>query len=192
LALATLSLGGMLPSVSQLARKLVTEDEFLSLPETMQRQELLDGELIVSPSPSYQHQEMLGRLYVALRQWAATQPGPVTVCMAPLDVRVAPNRVLQPDAFVSFARLDPKQQGPIAQVPELCVEVLSSNRVYDRLTKRFVYGEAGVQELWTVEPTGAVERWWGPGLSQSELLTERLVSPVLPGFELDLAGLRVE
>ena len=62
----------------------------------------------------------------------------------------------------------------------------------DRVTKRFVYGEAGVKELWTVEPTGAVERWWGSGLSQSEFLTERLVSPLLPGFELDLSQLLVE
>jgi Uma2 family endonuclease len=178
--------------MSQLARRLVTEEEFLSLPETMQRQELLDGELLMSPSPTYQHQEMLRRLVIALSAWAATQRETVTIGLAPLDVRVAPNRILQPDVFVLFARLDPKQQGPVSQVPELCVEVLSSNRVYDRLTKRFVYGEAGVQELWTVEPTGAVERWWGPGLSQSELLTERLVSPVLLGFELDLAQLRVE
>lgn len=112
--------------------------------------------------------------------------------MAPLDVRVGPNRILQPDVFISFARLDPKQQGPITRIPELCVEVLSTNRIYDRLTKRFVYAEAGVQELWTVEPTGAVERWWGTGLNQSELLTERLVSPLLAGFELDLAQLRIE
>lgn len=178
--------------MSQPARRLVTEDEFLSLPETMQRQELLDGELVMSPSPSYQHQEMLRRLILALSAWAETQPAPLTVAMAPLDVRVAPNRILQPDAFVSFARLDPKQAGPVRRIPELCVEVLSNNRVYDRLTKRFVYAEAGVEELWTVEPSGAVERWWGTGLNQSELLTERLVSPLLPGFDLDLAKLRVE
>jgi Uma2 family endonuclease len=178
--------------VSRLARRLVTEEEFLSLPETTQRQELLDGELLMSPSPTYQHQEILRRLVIALSAWAATQREAVTIGLAPLDVRVAPNRILQPDVFILFARLDPTQQGPVALIPELCVEVLSSNRVYDRLTKRFVYAEAGVQELWTVEPTGAVERWWGSGLNQSELLTERLVSPLLPGFELDLAQLRVE
>lgn len=62
------------------------------------------------------------------------------------------------------------------------MEVLSSNRAHDRLAKRFAYAEAGVAELWTIEPTGSVERWTGPGLSQSEMLSERLVSPLLPGF----------
>jgi Uma2 family endonuclease len=178
--------------VSQLGRRLVTEEEFLSLPETMQRQELLDGELLMSPSPTYQHQEMLRRLVIALSAWAETQREAVTIGLAPLDVRVAANRILQPDAFILFDRLDPRQSGPVTRIPELCVEVLSSNRIYDRLTKRFVYAEAGVQELWTVEPTGAVERWWGIGLNQSELLTERLVSRLLPGFELDLSQLRVD
>jgi Uma2 family endonuclease len=178
--------------MAHLARRLVSEAEFLALPETTQRLELIDGELIVSPSPSYQHQEALSRLIVSLRNWAAAQARPVTIGLAPLDVRFAPDRVLQPDAFVLFAHLPANHAGPIEQIPELCVEVLSQNRAHDRLTKRFVYAEAGVAELWTVEPTGSVERWSGPGLSQSQLLTERLVSPLLPGFELDLAGLRID
>lgn len=176
----------------QLARRLVSEAEFRSLPETTQRLELFDGELIVSPSPSYQHQEMLSRIVVALRQWARSQHQPVTIGLAPLDVRFGPDRILQPDAFVLFERPPPTHEGPIQSVPVLCVEVLSSNRAHDRLTKRFAYAEAGVAELWTVEPTGSVERWTGAGLSQSELLTERLHSPLLPGFDLDLAELHID
>jgi Uma2 family endonuclease len=178
--------------MAQLARQLVSEAEFRSLPETTERVELMDGELIVSPSPSYQHQEMLSRLVVALRLWAGAQQRPVTIGLAPLDVRFGRERILQPDAFVLFERLSAAQEGPIDRVPELCVEVLSSNRAHDRLTKRFAYAEAGVRELWTVEPTGSVERWTGAGLSQSELLTERLQSPLLPGFELALQELRVD
>lgn len=177
--------------MAQLARTLVTEAEFLSLPESSQRIELVDGELIVSPSPSYQHQEVLSRLVVALRRWAAEQTLPVTVGLAPLDVRFAAGRILQPDAFVLFATLAGDHEGPVDRIPELCVEVLSNNRAYDRLTKRFIYAEAGVAELWTVEPAGSVERWSGPGLSQSELLNERLTSTLLPGFELDVSELRV-
>ena len=40
---------------------------------------------------------------------------------------------------------------PITAVPELIIEVLSSNRSYDRLAKRFVYEEAGVHEYWMVD-----------------------------------------
>jgi Uma2 family endonuclease len=181
----------ILADVSQLARQLVSESEYLSLPETTQRLELLDGELIVSPSPSYQHQEMLSRLIVALRQWASLQTHPVTIGLAPLDVRFGANRILQPDAFVLFERIPASHEGPLECVPSVCVEVLSSNRAHDRLTKRHIYADAGVFELWTVEPTGSIERWTGPGLSHSQLHSEHFSSAVLPGFELNLADLRV-
>lgn len=172
------------------ARSLISEAEFLELPETTEKVELIDGEITVSPSPSYWHQEVLGRIVTALRGWAEHQPEPITIGQAPLDVRFAPGRVLQPDAFVIFQRLAPESEGPIDVIPSLCIEVLSRNRAYDRVTKRFIYAQAGVAELWTVEPAGTVERFTGPGLSQSEELTDRLRSPLLHGFELDLARLR--
>jgi Uma2 family endonuclease len=177
--------------MEQLARRLVSEAKFGAIPETTQRLELFDGELILLPRPSYQHQEILSRLVVALRQWAATQGRAITVGLAPLDVRFGPDPILQPDAFVLFEVIPAAHEGPIESVPSLCIEVLSSNRAYDRLSKRFAYAEAGVSELWTVEPTGCVERWTGVGLSQSELLAETLRSPLMPGFELDLAQLRI-
>src|SRR5687767_12298865 len=78
-------------------QRLVTEKEFLSLPETTDKIELVDGEVIVSPSPSYWHQEILGRLVLALRSWAGRQRKQITVGQAPLDVRFGRNRILQPD-----------------------------------------------------------------------------------------------
>jgi len=40
---------------------LVTEAEFLARPESTHTIELIDGEVIVLPSPSYRHQKVLGR-----------------------------------------------------------------------------------------------------------------------------------
>jgi Uma2 family endonuclease len=81
--------------VQALKRKLVSEEEFLSLPESMDKVELLDGEVIVPPAPSFRHQEILGRLCAALRVWAQTYAAPITVGQSPLDVRFAANRILQ-------------------------------------------------------------------------------------------------
>ena len=180
---------GRLLFMSSLAPRWVTEEEFLALPESTNRVELLDGELIVAPSPSYQHQVVLRRIVRALEDWAETQAGGVTLGMAPLDVRFAPGRILQPDAFVLFSETPRDHEGPIDRVPALCVEVLSSNRAYDRLTKRLVYAEAGVSELWTVSTDGQVERWCGEHLAESERLDKTLTSPLLPGFALDLTRL---
>jgi Uma2 family endonuclease len=166
----------------------VSEAEFLALPESLERIELIDGEVIVAPSPIFWHQEVLRRLVLALGKWSETRPD-VTVAQAPLDVRFSPNRILQPDAMVFLSRIAPETSGPIDQVPEICVEVLSSNRAYDRVTKRFIYGASGVVEYWLVDPAGFIERWSGPHLSVDELIAENLTSPLLPGFELDVRKL---
>jgi Uma2 family endonuclease len=167
-------------------RALVSEAEFLALPETTGKTELLDGEVIVSPSPSFWHQEVLGRLIVALRQWAHGRA--VTVGQAPLDVRFERNRILQPDAFVILESIPPDHQGPIDRVPELCIEVVS-DRVYDRVTKRLIYARSGVVEYWVVEQAGLVERFSGAELAVVEEIRDRLTTPLLDGFELDVATL---
>jgi Uma2 family endonuclease len=113
----------------------------------------------------------------------------VFIGLAPLDVRFAPGSILQPDAFVILGSVPFDREGPVDRVPEICIEVLSTNRAYDRLTKRFVYARAGVRELWLVEQSGLIEHWFGPGLNEAEELTEVLTTSLLPGFELDLAKL---
>ena len=168
------------------ARVLVSESDFLALPESMRPAELVDGEVVMPPSPSFWPQEMLGRVVAALRTWSATAPIPVTVAQAPLDVRFAAGRILQPDAMVFLTKLDRQAPSPLERIPEVCIEVLSSNRTYDRITKRFLYAEAGVQEYWIVDPSGFVERRWGPALARSEDLTDWVRSPLLPGLEVDL------
>lgn len=178
--------------MSGLAPRLIDEAEFLSLAESTQRLELIDGEVILSPSPSFRHQRILRRVVRALEDWADTQESTISVGIAPLDVRFAPGRILQPDAFLVFGGLPDDQQGPIDRVPELCVEVLSTNRAYDRMTKRLIYAEAGVRELWAVEQDGRVERWTGERLGESERLEKVLSSSLLPGFTLDLEQLGMD
>jgi Uma2 family endonuclease len=73
-------------------------------------------------------------------------------------------------------------------VPELCIEIASTNRAYDRV-KRFLYAEAGVQEYWLIDPAGFVECWKGPRLTERSELTETLRSTLLPGFELAFSKL---
>ena len=171
---------------------LVSEEEFLALPESMNRVELLDGEVIVAPALTYWHQETLRRIVLALGVWARTYEGPITIGQSPVDIRFRPGRILQPDAFVHLARIPRDHKGPIDRVPEICIEVLSLDRVYDRVTKRLVYAEAGVREYWVVDPAEVVEAWRGDGLAHAEHLRDRLTSPLLPVFELDLRALFAE
>jgi Uma2 family endonuclease len=175
--------------VSVSARVLVSAQEFLSLPESMRPAELVDGEIVMAPSPSYWHQELLTRLVTALRAWAQVSKLEVSVVQAPMDVRFAVDRILQPDAMVFLTALARDVASPLERIPELCIEVLSTNRAYDRVTKRFMYAEAGVQEYWIVDPAGVIERRSGPGLVRVEEINTKLTSELLPGFSLDVAEL---
>jgi len=103
--------------MSVMAHALVSEKEFLSLPETTRPAELVDGELIMSPSPSFWHQELLARVVGPLRAWAASAPGPVTVVQAPMDVRFGSDRILQPDAMVFLVALGRDETSPLDRCP---------------------------------------------------------------------------
>lgn len=165
----------------------VTEEEFLALPESSERIELIDGEIILSPSPSLNHQIAVGRLFRALSAWADHRP-PAAVCISPLDVRIAPDRVLQPDVFLLLGGLPEDTSKVLSCVPDLVVEVMSQRRTYDRMTKRLVYAEAGVTEYWIVDPYGRdveVVR----GLETVSREREILRSPLLPGLEIEVPAL---
>lgn len=173
--------------MSTTAPALVSEAEFLALPESNQHVELIDGEVILSPSPSLRHQETLTRIVTALRAWAQSSQPAATIVQAPFDVRFGPGRILQPDAVVFLGGLPDDVETPVGRVPDLCIEVLSGNRAHDRVTKRYVYAEAGVQEYWIVDLGGLIERRTGSGLAEVELLEATITTPLLPGFRLELA-----
>lgn len=140
----------MLP---QVAHAWWTIDEFLALPESHDHLEYVDGEVLLSPSPSAKHQVIVLELAGMLRSWCKQNP-PASLGLSPLDLRLGPNRIVQPDLFVVGEGIEHDHEGPIEAVPKLVVEVLSQHRSYDRLTKRLMYAEAGIGEYWIVDPAG--------------------------------------
>lgn len=169
-----------------LERDRVSEEEFLSLPESMDRIELLDGEVIVAAAPSLLHQLVLGDLYSVMRAWARANP-PALVAMAPIDVRLAPGRIVQPDLLVVLGGMPPRAASPLHVVPDLVVEVISLKRSYDRITKRAIYADAGVAEYWIVDPfDGQIEQI--QGLETVATITSGTIrSLVAPGLEVTLS-----
>jgi Uma2 family endonuclease len=130
-----------------------TYKEYRSLPETGPRYELMEGELLLSPSPSYFHQILAANLFRALDAVVRKKRLGV-VLFSPLDVILSEEDVLQPDiVYVSNARRGIIAPEGLRGAPDLCVEVLSpSTRELDREAKRVLYARHGVVELWLVDP----------------------------------------
>jgi Uma2 family endonuclease len=177
------------PPRGELARdeeELVSEEEFLSLPESMDRIELIDGEVFVAPSPTITHQLVLGRVYVLFAAWAQQHP-PAVVGLAPLDVRLRKGRIVQPDVFLLLEGV-PDDRTPIEVIPDLIVEVVSGKRAHDRFLKRALYADAGVREYWLVDPKRRLVEISVGGVALVEK-TDAVESEVAPGLRLDVATL---
>jgi Uma2 family endonuclease len=129
-----------------------TVDDYMSTPEG-KRYQLLDGEMILAPSPTERHQAIIGNLYWALRQFVS-QRSLGRVWFAPLDVVFSNYDVAQPDIlFVSKERSSIITEANIQGAPDLVIEVLSpSTARYDRGYKRTLYGRFDVREYWLVDP----------------------------------------
>lgn len=161
----------------------MTEEEFLRLPESHERIELVDGEVILSPSPSPLHQRIVQLLHDQLRAWEKLHP-PAMVGLAPLDVRLAHGRIVQPDLFVCVNGY-PLDRSPVDVVPTLTIEVLSAQSTYDRFAKRLLYAQAGVKEYWLVDPYArSVEQV--AGLETVAVEQQAVTSQALTEFRVDL------
>lgn len=174
-----------------------TYDDLRNTPEDDgQRHEVLDGELVVSPSPNRRHQQLSKRLQHALYSHVELEHHLGEVYDAPFDVILAPDNVVVPDLiFVSTARQALFSDRGLEGAPDLVVEILSpSTRARDVGVKRRIYARFGVRELWLVDPTrDVVDRYQ---LSEGGDLVadgtfgriDTLESRVLPALRLDLAA----
>lgn len=126
----------------------LTADDLEQIPDDGHRYELLDGTLLVSPAPAWEHQHVQGALFVLL--WQACPAGMRTL-PAPFAVRLTPDTELQPDILVArYEDLTPKNL-PVA--PLLAVEVRSpSTALIDLNLKKAAYEKYGVPSYWIVDP----------------------------------------
>jgi Uma2 family endonuclease len=131
----------------------MTAAEFLALPPDGVRNELVHGEVVVSPSPNFDHGYVVMKLSTLLDGYIeARQLGEL---YSDLDAYFGPEDVRRPDLlFFVTARLHvlaakKKPEAP----PDLCVEVLSpSNAGYDRTDKFDLYQASNVPFYWIIDP----------------------------------------
>lgn len=175
--------------------RLLTADDLALLPDDGNRYEIIGGKLIVSPSPTFRHQQVSMKLGNALDTFLSRENVGVAVA-APMDVRLSNHDVVQPDLLVvlhgKMARIE--SRGVIG-APDLVVEILSPSSIEtDFLRKAKLYEQSGVREYWIVNPESemvsvqlleddrfALAGEFGRG--------DTLRSTVLEGFELEIASI---
>jgi Uma2 family endonuclease len=150
-----------------MSTQLLTYNDYLALPETMQRYEIIDGELIMPPAPLMGHQWRSKRISQTMDAYVEKyQLG--LVLYAPVDVMIskAPLRTRQPDVlYISFERLqqygvdDIEELPYLEATPELVIEIVSPSESQGKVNEKLAdYRQIGVDECWLIRATaGTVE-----------------------------------
>lgn len=129
-----------------------TYEDYALLPEGKKCQ-LIHGEIIMSPAPSFFHQSLAYNLVLLFANFIENRNLGV-LRFAPVDVLLSNREVYQPDIiFISKERLDIIDEQKVNGAPDLVVEILSpATAYYDLTQKRYVYEKNGVKEYWIVDP----------------------------------------
>lgn len=146
-----------------------------ALPDDGNRYEVIDGELFVTPAPTYRHQDAILELATLLRPYLDREPvGHLTI--SPADIRFSKHRGVQPDLFVAplVNGGRPRDWTDVRHLV-LAVEVLSPSSVRaDRIVKRAMYRDQGVEEYWVVDLDARAFERSTPTSAQVEIRTDRL------------------
>jgi len=167
-----------------------TWDDYQSWPDD-ERYELIGGSAhAMSPSPLTEHQDIAISLGSEMRAYFAGSK--CRALMAPMDVKLSDEDVVQPDLLVvcNPSQLQKHIEGP----PALVVEIVSPGSArLDRIVKPELYARFGIREYWIVTPFPCmVEIFWlqgeryvfWKGFTETDVLT----SPGFPDLQIELAG----
>lgn len=150
-------------------RQLIADNPLLT-----PRYELVDGELLVTPSPNFAHQRAAALLWRILDDYL--RPTRVGIaCMSPFDVELEPEFLTQPDVFVlAVDEAHRVAKRMPAHELLLAAEVLSpSSGRFDRVKKRPGY-QRHVPEYWIIDSDARLFERWRPNDTRPEILVEAL------------------
>jgi len=176
-------------------KTLLTIEQYAALDEPVGvRYELSQGELIVTPSADFFHNDIRDELNARLRAFLNLhQCGNV---ISEMDMALAEDVVRRPDvAFIRKGRLDSIEldRVPLPIAPDIAIEIVSkSDRADDLNLKVSQYLQAGVAAVWLLYPSTRVAYRYTQGKRDPEVRSAKAGDlfeepELLSGFSLPLS-----
>jgi len=173
-------------------KKKYTYEDYLKTPDDV-RYELIEGDLIMAPSPITKHQRISGKIFAFIFTFVMDN-NLGEIFSAPYDVLLDDKNVIQPDIlFISKDRLNIIGEKNIQGAPDLIIEILSEATAYrDTIQKKRLYTRFGVREYWIVAPDDKlVEVYYLKDEGEYRLLKtyfekDTIESQVIRGLKIDL------
>ncbi len=170
----------------------MSADEYYALGETIERYELIDGVVCMSPSPSLKHQQIITEIASQIRN--SLPDGDLGAVAVEIDVRFADDLVYRPDVIFLSKEKAARCSERVTEVPDVIVEVISpDSRSFDTQTKKHDYERFGVGEYWLIDPqrkSFAFFRLAKGKFVEAAADGETFRSQSIDGLSLDLTRLR--
>jgi Uma2 family endonuclease len=185
--------------------------EFLDSPESGDRNELVEGEIIPKVSPKYKHANVQGRLYQFIDDWCTQQQcGRVLPEWAVVLHRRGQDWLPVPDlTYISYERLPLtwEEDAPCPVTPELVIEIISpgqsfgeaeswgerspSPKLFKKMTSKATdYLLAGANRVWIVDNQAPSITVFGANeLPQIYWINDTISDGLLPGLAIALSNL---
>ncbi len=180
--------------MSRAVRKLSLA-EFLQMPASCDRTELIDGEIIPKVSPKYKHASVQGRFFRLIDGWCDfEQSGRVLTEWSVVLQRQGQDWVPVPDlTYVSYERLPAEweEDAPCPVLPELVIEIISPGQSFGEMTRKATdYLLAGVSRVWVVDNQAqSVTVFGADEFPQTFWIGDIISDALLPGLEIAVADL---
>lgn len=166
--------------------------EYLAMPETDGGVwELINGEAYQMPPATLDHQFLMDFLVRVINNlMISVQPMP-GLAFSNVGLALSDFYAPTPDiVYLCAENLGLASSGYVECIPDLVVEILSSDRNRDLRMKRDLYAEAGIPEYWILDPVNDVltvlelsgDEYVERTLGRADTLT----TATIPGFALPL------
>ena len=176
-------------------KTLLTIEQYAALDEPVGvRYELSEGDLIVTPSANFFHNDLRDEFNARLRAFLAANP--LGRVVSEMDTALGARTVRRPDImFVRKQRLEgiDLTRVPLPIAPDLVIEIVSANdRADDLNLKVSQYLQAGVQAVWLFYPSTRLAYRYVAGKLDPEVRSakagDRFEEPeLLNGFSLPIS-----
>ena len=180
--------------MNQVASRLSLQ-EFLALPQSSDRYELVDGKLVAKMNPTTPHSRVQKRLLRLIDDWCdETGIGEVNPEWAVALKRLGVDWSPVPDlTYISSDRVPANWdgEGVCPGIPVLVVEILSPGQTFGQMTQKATdYLLAGVDRVWVVDTTASsVTVFQRDSLPQTFWSDGTIEDQRLPGLRLPVAHL---
>lgn len=169
-----------------------TYSDYKEFPEDGKRYEILEGRLLMVPSPFTPHQRISFKLSHCLGSYIEGKGAGEMFC-APYDVVLSEITVVQPDIiYVSKENSKIITEENIKGIPDLVIEIVSkTSKKNDETTKKMIYAQSNIKEYWAAYPESKeIKVYVGPEkgyfLWKTFSIEDLLSTPTFPDLNLKL------